>query len=359
MRKLFVTLSLILVLTTVLMFAAACSSDKSDEGTGETRYDNFSTYVFFGVDSRAEGEEWKTDDNTGTDGAPSSDVIMLLSVNNDSKEAKIISVYRDTMLDIAGDGSDFEKCNKAYSESGPYGAIDMLEKNLDLYIDGYVAANFMAVADAIDLLGGVTVNVEDENTYEVISENKGLKNVVDTTNSYIREMNRVYHTETPLLDHAGEQELTGMQAVAYSRVRYTEGSDRKRTYRQRNVVLLMAQKLKEADPETQNRVLKEMYKKVDTDLAENELMSLFDCIVGYDLKDLSGFPFYMNSLTDEYKGEMLVPCDLKNNVGELHRYLYDNNDYAPSMTVLNYDEAITDETGYTSEDVNEGFNNEF
>ena len=235
----------------------------------------------------------------------------------------------------------------------------MLEKNLDLHIDGYVSANFMAVADAIDLLGGVTVNVEDEETYEVVSDSKGLKNVVDTTNMYINEMNNIYHTDTPMLEHPGEQVLTGMQAVAYSRVRYTQGSDRKRTLRQRNIVLLMAQKLREADTETQNNVLKEMYKKVDTDLAENELLSIFDNIIGYDLGDLSGFPVFMSGYVSEEKGEMLIPCDLSSNVNELHMFLYDNNDYKPSKTVLKYSKLIEDETGLTADDANEELNNDF
>ena len=353
MRRYIEIKTIFAIVIAVMLLITGCSKDSSQEVAKGTVYNDYGTYVFFGVDSRAEGDDWINDQSTGSEGAPSSDVIMLLTVDKESKEAKIISVYRDTMLDVAGDGSDFEKCNTAYRESGPYGAIDMLEKNLDLHIDGYATANFMTVADAIDMLGGVTVDVEDENTYDIVSEKTGMKNVVDTTNGYIKEMNRIYNTDTPLLEQAGEQTLTGLQAVAYSRVRYTEGSDRKRAERQRNVVFLMAQKLKDSDTETQHKVIKEMYKEIDTDLDESELSSLFDSIIGYDLDELTGFPFFMTNIIDDIKGEMLVPCDLKANVTKLHSFMYDNDEYLPSDTVLKYDKLITEETGFEADDVNE------
>ena len=341
-------LVIILVLQVFILDGCKGQSDKGSEVSPV--YDDYSTYAFFGTDSRAAGDDWKTDDSTGTQGAPSSDVIMILTVNNDSGAAKIISVYRDTMLNVAGDDTDFEKCNTAFRDGGAYGAIDMLERNLDIHIDGYATANFMSVADAIDMLGGVDVDIEDEKTYEVVSDEYGLDNVVDTMNKYIDEMNSVYDLDTPHIEKAGKQTVTGIQAVAYSRVRYTEGSDRRRTERQRNVVMLMAQKLRASDTETQNKVLKEMYNKIDTDLTESELMNLLNAIIDYDIDTVGGFPFDMNDIEDAEKGVLLVPCDLSTNVTELHKYLYGNDSYMPSKTVEEYSELITKETGMTSED---------
>ena len=345
---------IILLFCVISLIASGCAPSDEKDDSSTPRYDEYSTYAFFGVDSRADGEEWKTDDSTGTQGAPSSDVILILSINEDTKNAKILSVYRDTMLDVAGDGSDLETCNTAFRNGGAYGAIDMLEKNLDLHIDGYVTANFMVVANAIDLIGGVTVDVEDEKTYKEVSEGLHLDTVVDTANTYIDEMNIIYDKDTPYIEKPGKQKLTGLQAVAYSRVRYTEGSDRKRTERQRNVVLLMAQELRNSDAETQHSVLKEMYREVDTDLAENELMELFNLIIGYDIDNMGGFPFYMTSIIDNDKGTLLVPCDLESNVSELHKYLYNSDTYVPSEVVTDYSKLITDETGMTKEDAKEG-----
>lgn len=337
----------------VLLALTGCAEKAEETRESYTSYENYSTYVFLGVDSRAEGEDWKTDTSTGTEGAPSSDVIMLLTINNDTQEAKVLSVFRDTMLDVAGDGSDFEKCNTAFRDGGAYGAIDMLERNLDLRIDGYVTANFMTVADAIDLLGGVTVNIEDEDTAKVYSDSNKGNNVVDVMNAYITEMNGIYSLDTPLIEHAGEQTLTGLQAVAYSRVRYTEGFDIRRTERQRNVVALMAKKLKDADSDTQKNVLKEMYKKVDTDLTETELMSIFDILIDYDLDDMDGFPKHTKLQLFGKKGYMYVPCDLITNVAGLHAFLYNNDSYEPGSLVMQYDQLIKDESGLTAYDADE------
>lgn len=343
----------VLCCAALMLAMAGCKKEEPEAAADIPSSDNYSTYVFLGSDSRATGEDWKTDTETGTRGVPSSDVIMLLSVNKDTGEARIVSVYRDTMLDVAGDGSDFQKCNVAFQRGGAYSSIDMLEKNLDTEISGYVTANFMTVADAIDMLGGVEVDVEDEETYADKYREQGLYDVVDTANRYIDELNRIYGKDTPHIEHAGLQTLSGIQAVAYSRVRYTTGSDRRRAERQRNVVALMAEKLKTADADTQRSVLKQMYQEVDTDLSEDELVKLFDQLIGYDLDDMGGFPYKMGNVIDEEKGNMLIPCDLVTNVKELHAFLYADEDYEPSETVKKYNDLIKEETGLDAEDADE------
>ena len=222
-----------------------------------------------------------------------------------------------------------------------------------MQIEGYITANFLTVANAIDRLGGIDVDVEDQETSSDEYKERGLTDVVSTTNSYIDEMNKIYGTDTPHLEKAGVQNLTGLQAVAYSRVRYTIGSDMRRTERQRNILALMASKLKTADTNTQHDVLKQMYQEADTDLSENELMDMFDLLIGYDIDNIGGFPFYFEAIENKDKGVMFVPCDLNTNVKELHSYLYDNDSYAPSTTVSDYDELIKKETGLTAEDANE------
>ena len=340
----------ILCCVALVLSMAGCKKEEPEPVEEAPSSDNYSTYAFFGSDSRMAGEDWKTDTTTGTQGVPSSDVIMLLSINEDTGEARISSVYRDTMLDVGGEGSDLQKCNVAFQRGGAYGAMDMLERNLDTEIRGYVTANFMTVADAIDMLGGIEVDIEDQETNSDKNKEKGLYDVVDTANKYIDEMNRLYGTDTPHIEHAGRQTLSGLQAVAYSRVRYTDGGDMRRAQRQRNVVALMAEKLKSADADTQRSVLKQMYQEVDTDLSEEELMDLFDHLIGYDLDDLGGFPYKMGNYIDEEKGDMLVPCDLVTNVKELHAFRYGEEDYEPSETVKEYDRLIKEETGLEAKD---------
>ena len=112
---------------------------------------SYTTIALFGLDNRSNGNLSKG----------RSDVIMIANINNDTKEVKLCSVFRDSYLDT-GDGS-FKKCNAAYAKGGPEAAINMLNKNLDLSITDYVTVDFNAVVECVDLLGGITLDeVTDE-----------------------------------------------------------------------------------------------------------------------------------------------------------------------------------------------------
>ena len=85
---------------------------------------------------------------------------MIASINNETKKVKLISVYRDTML--KQNGEHYDKANAAYSVGGPEMAVNMLNENLDLDIQDYVSVNFLALADVIDMVDGITVKMTDE-----------------------------------------------------------------------------------------------------------------------------------------------------------------------------------------------------
>ena len=117
--------------------------------------EEYTNFVLFGVDSR-EGEV----------DTSNSDSILIVSIHNTTGEVKMVSVYRDTMLgifDSEGNITQYFKVNSAYSYGGPEGAINTLNMNLDLDLKDYVTVNFGGVADIINKLGGITVNLtEDE-----------------------------------------------------------------------------------------------------------------------------------------------------------------------------------------------------
>lgn len=112
--------------------------------------EGYTNVAIFGIDSR-EGEL-----ELGT----RSDCIIIASLNNKTKEVRMVSVYRDTILDIGND--ELQKCNAAYSFGGATQAINMLNKNLDLNIQDYATVDFAAVSNAIDLLGGIEIDVKEE-----------------------------------------------------------------------------------------------------------------------------------------------------------------------------------------------------
>lgn len=271
-------------------------SDAPSEAVEEKHVE---TYCFFGVDSRNE-------DKKGN-----SDVVMLVRLDHDKKDAKVISVYRDTLMDTGG----ITKCNAAYAYGGAFYAVDTLEKNLDIDIRGYAAADFSSAIRIIDALGGVDIETTDEEKYYA--------------NRYVREMNELYDTSVP--DITGDH-LNGTQAVAYSRVRYTEGWDFKRTERQRTVLSLVAEKIRSADKSKQEEIFAEIASNVYTNLNEDSMEKIAEALMNYDLTADQGFPVYKKGIHISGLGDCVMPTTLSDNVVWLHKYLYDE-DYVPSETV--------------------------
>ncbi len=347
----------ILIAALCLMLVLGMSGcSKEPEFTPD--YANYNTYVFFGIDSRANDDSWKTgDDETGTqEGGPSSDVIMLVKADQETGDVKVVSVYRDTLMDVSEEDIELDKCNSAYRNYGEYGAIAMLEENLDTKISGFVTANFKTVADCIDALGGIEVDVEREPLLDGFKD-KGSDSI-DIINKYIDEMNGVYGVDTPHLTEGGTQTLSGIQAVAYSRLRYTEGGDLRRAERQREVMMKMMNKLKASENDAQHEVLKKMYGEVNTDLSESELIDLFALLESFDMDDTEGFPYFKRSLwaNDDY---YLIPCDLSYNVTELHKRLYEEEEYVPNDGIKDISKQIEEYSGFTAEDANKDWNDAY
>ena len=248
--------------------------------------EGYTTIALFGLDNRSNGNLSKGN----------SDVIMIASINNDTHDVKLVSVYRDSYLDI-GNGK-YQKCNSAYASGGPEQAISMLNRNLDLNITDYVTVDFNAVVECVDLLGGVELTVTDE------------------------------------------------EACAYARIRYTAGDDYKRTERQRIVLAAMVEKAQKSDIKTLNSLIDEVFGDIKTSFSNADLIALATKMFEYSLGETTGFPFEKNTITLGSKGSVVVPCDLKTNVKQLHVFLYDDQDYEPTDTVKSNSEEIISDTGF-------------
>ncbi len=315
------------------------------------------TYVFFGSDSRWNGDGWenvKTSGNRGTNGEPRSDVIMLIKVNPGNKTVDLVSVYRDTLVNIANSGTNLEKVNRAYAKYGPAGAVSVLEKNLDIQIDGYIVANFKGVADAIDEMGGVRYKIENDKVEDSWRAQYGYKTIPDVMNSYIDGHNTIYGENTKHIDNSYSQSakvLTGSQAVAYARVRYTDGGDLRRAKRQRSILSAMISKfqsIKSKDKARSQRILKSIYPTIDTDLSEIQLLALLNKVSNYKIRKEIGYPIYKSSgyikLKEEYQTNgreyVIIPNDTTSNVKELHKKLYGESIYKASKKVRSNNKAI-------------------
>ena len=241
---------------------------------------------------------------------------MIVSINHESKEVKIVSVYRDLCLRVPGYG--FQKATHAYAYGGAELAMSMLNMNLDLDITEFATVDFGVLADIIDAIGGIDLEVT-EAEFSLI-------------NPLIKEQNRVTGSDSEYLEGPGYQHLNGTQATAYARIRKID-SDYMRAERQRLVLTKMFEKAKTSNVGTLLNIVDTVLPEVYTNLTSNEMIALAKDIFSYEISDTTGFPFekYEGSLSD---GLSYVFADgFNNNVTALHQYLFNNETYTPSQTV--------------------------
>lgn len=297
------------------------------------RKEGYLNVALFGVDTR---------DGNFEDGSRS-DTIMIASLNQATGEVKICSVYRDTLLQQS-DGT-YNKANAAYSFGGAEGAVAMLNKNLDMDISHYVTVDFNALVDVIDDLGGIELDLTDEEVY--------------WTNGYCNETSKVTGHKLEELTHAGKQTLNGVQATSYCRIRYTTGDDYKRTERQRTVLEQIAKKAQKADLKTINKIINDVFDEVSTNFTLAEMLSYAKDFMSYKVGETTGFPFDLTTDTLGDIGSTVIPDGLADNVTQLHKFLYGSDiSYTPSSVVetisaeiaskssLDYGEAPDDSSDY-------------
>lgn len=291
------------------------SSEAQEDCSGYTNI------ALFGVDSRTEDL---------LSGNNRSDTIMICSINNSTGDVKLVSVYRDTYLDI-GSG-ELDKCNAAYSYGGPEQAVTMLNRNLDLPITDFVTIGFQGLAGAIDAVGGIDLDItEAERGY---------------LNQYVSDMASELGTDGTQVESSGNVHLTGIQAVAYCRIRYTGGGDFERTSRQRTVLSQLATKAKASGPLGLVRLVNSCSSGIATSLSNTEIIllvlqawrfSLADASEGIPQQDQYGFATIGGQ-------SCVVPKSLDTNVRWLHNYLFDSSSYQPSETVESISSSIAAHT---------------
>lgn len=302
-----------------------------DEETEQLLH-GYTNIALFGIDNRSNGNF-----DTGN-----SDALMVASINNDTKEVRIVSIYRDSFLDMDGDGK-LRKCNYAYNhpedgKKGPQEAIDMINRNLDLDIEDYVTVDFKALVDAVDAVGGVDINIESTQEIKYL-------------NDYMNEVEYITGKDSQRVTKTGMQHLDGVQALCYCRIRYTSGGDFKRAARQRTVLTQIFEKAKTASAGQINEMIDGIFPEISTSLSAPELIGLATNVKSYKLAGTLGFP--MDKRTATYGssiGSVDVPCTLESNVKKVYAYLFNENDYDPSEKVKEISSEIQKYTGFDESD---------
>ena len=291
-------------------------------GITETVSQNLTGYrniAIFGVDSRS--------DDYGVGNR--SDCIIIASINNDTGEIKLISVYRDTYVKIDGHGLD--KITHAYSYGEAPLAIKTLNTNLDLNINEFVTVNFDSVAEAVDQLGGVQLTITSEE--------------IKYINGYIDETSRVTGKTAQHITKPGTYTVDGVQAVSYSRIRYTAGGDYKRTERMRTVIEAMFNKLKTMSFAEINSFADAILPHVYTNISATDIIAMVPSMAKYKVTESIGWPYDTKGKTmDRWYG---IPVTLESNVTRLHKEAFGEEDYVPSDTVKTISQSIINKTGYT------------
>ncbi|MCI9016706.1 MAG: LytR family transcriptional regulator [Clostridia bacterium] len=288
------------------------------EGVKE-KLKGYRTIAIFGVDSRANELEKGT----------RSDCVILATINEKTKEVQLTSVYRDTYLELTG--RNLDKLTHAYAYGGPALAMSTLNTNLDLNITEFVTLNFDSVVDIVNAVGGISMNITNDE----------LKYI----NGYIDEIVSVTGKRSEHISKTGKQNLNGVQALAYGRIRYTAGGDYKRTERMRDILMAVVNKAKKMSVGKLNSLADVLLPKVYTNIKSGEIIGLIPQLATYKIVDSTGWPY-------ETKGATIggvwygPPVTLESNVKKLHETVYGQTNYQVSNKVKEISEKIIKKTGY-------------
>ncbi len=278
--------------------------------------------ALLGIDSRA--------DDYGLGNR--SDCMMIASINQETNEIKLISVYRDTYVYVMENGTKrLDKITHAYSYGGAQNTLKSLNEAMDLNITEFVTVNFDAVIAAVDSLGGVYIDID--------------KSEIKYVNDYIDATSESSGVKSSHITHSGRQKLDGVQAVSYTRVRYTAGGDYKRTERMRTVVEAMLSKAKTLNVGQLNSFADTILPKIRTNISTSEIWGLIPKLALFKVTESIGWPYDTKGITlDRWYG---VPVTLQSNVERLHKEAFEQEDYEASDTVKEMSAAIVKKTGYS------------
>lgn len=258
-----------------------------------------------------------------------SDAIIIASINEETKEVRLVSVYRDTYLNLGND--TYTKCNSAYSQGGPEQAMQMLNTNLDMDIKDFVTIGFKGLKEVVDALGGVEIEV--------------TKGEISHLNNYQYSMAEDMKIEYTPVKEPGVQTLNGLQTVAYCRIRQI-GNDFQRTERQRTVLTQISEKAKTMSASQLTTIAESAFEEVYTSLELKEILDLVQVVGEYEIVESAGFP-QMDMLTTGTigtKGSCVVPLDLAESVVWLHEFLFNEEGYVVTERVQTNSDEIDAQT---------------
>lgn len=239
-----------------------------------------------------------------------SDTMMLLTINRDEETVSLTSLMRDMYVYVPDYGNT--RINNAFARGGAQLLIDTIEANFKIEIDNYAAIDFYSFVDAIDAIGGVTMDITYDDFY-------GVNLAIE---KYNKTLGLAYNDGK--LTSYGEIQLTGKQALGYARNRHFPRGDFDRTEHQRALMSAVFEKVKSSDLTQLDALLNAILPGITTDMSETQILSwmvLAPAVLQYD------FETYRIPVEDSYQGvtiggASMLSLDFDMNIAELHRIIY-------------------------------------
>lgn len=253
----------------------------------------------------------------GTDGRPGeknsrSDAMMILTVDSKNKSLKLTSLNRDTYVNIPGHGD--QKLTHAYSYGGANLLVETIENNFEIDIQNYAVVDFYSFMDIVDTLGGVEVDVHE--------------NEINEINKFIKWDTYKWSGETSpmeLIEHSGSQKLNGYQALSYARIRKND-STQERDRRQRQVVEALMNGVKDLPVTKYPKLLDTLLPYVKTNMKPTEIISLAGNILGIGSLSITQieFPFANTSSSVTLPNAGFVIKYESSSLNTLHDFIFKN-----------------------------------
>lgn len=242
--------------------------------------------------------------------AAHSDAIMILTIDETHKKLKLSSFMRDTYVDIEGHGK--ARINAAYMFGGPQLAIKTINKNFNMNVRDYYTVNFSGLADIIDSVGGVELNVK--------------KSEIDEINKYMREIAKIKRQRATPITKAGVQRLNGKQAVAYARIRKVGNGDFERTERQKMVLAALIVKVQKQDPGKYPGLIAKILPYVETSMSKGEILRTGTEVAAFGISKVEWCRFPIDGY---HKGKIInkawyLITDIKATRKHLHKYIFED-----------------------------------
>ncbi|APC85257.1 LCP family protein [Clostridium botulinum] len=268
--------------------------DKKAESYG----DDVINIAFFGLDRRKKEEPSR------------SDAVMILSLDKKHKKVKLSSIMRDSYVDIEGHGKT--KLNHAYAYGGPELAIKTINSNFKLNIRDFVAVDFYGLENIIDTVGGVEIPVRSDE--------------IKYINSYMQGTAKVENKAVQEVQNPGLQNLNGMQAVAYARIRYTSGGDYERTERQRTILTAVMNKIKKLGPTEFPKVVGALLPNVESSLSSTEIIKIGTSVfaLGIDNVEQQRFPLDNYCEGKLIDGIYYLLFNEEKTIDQMYKYIFED-----------------------------------